>query len=79
MDIILPPEMRKRVYSMEDIREAVKDLLADGGPVEVWRIADATGLTEEKIMADLIWGSTGGKYVEFRFPSIPCAAVTALT
>lgn len=79
MDIILPPEMRKRTYSTEEIREAIKDLLTDGKPVEVWRVAYATDLSEEKIMADLIRGSVGGKSVMFRFPPLPCAAVVGLT
>ena len=54
-------------------------LAAEKKPLEVWRVAAATGMSEGAIIGALI-RETGVRpeAVQFRFPPLPCAAITAL-
>lgn len=55
-------------------------MTAEKQPLEIWRIAKATGLPEEGIMAGLIRETENrrGSYIRFRFPALPCAAITGI-
>lgn len=48
-------------------------------PLEVWRVADATQMPEDEIVAALMRETLPRREaVTFRFPPLPCAAITAL-
>ncbi len=61
-----------------EIWNACKTVLADEKkPLEVWRVAQATKMSEGEVIAALIRESSHG-CVEFRFPPLPCAAITKI-
>ncbi len=70
----------KTEVSPSVIWNACKSILAqEKRPLELWRVASATGLSEEKIMSILIRETENKREaVTFRFPSLPCAAITAM-
>ena len=47
----------------------------EGKPLEIWRVAKATGQTEGEVIAALIRESRGDRTVTFRFPPLPRAAI----
>jgi hypothetical protein len=56
-------------------------LATESKPLEVWRVAQPTGMTEDEVIAALIRETQvrpGGE-ATFRFPPLPRAAIVRLT
>lgn len=69
-----------KTYTDTEIWDACVDVMRDDPkPLSVWRVAEATGMSEEAVITALI-RETGPrrKTVTFRFPPLPCAAITAI-
>ncbi len=67
---------------MAEIWDSCKTVLeAEKKPLEIWRIAKASGLPEKGIMAGLIRETQNrrGWSVNFRYPALPCAAINSIT
>lgn len=45
-------------------------------PIEVRRVAEAAGMSEEAVIAALIRSAVAPRMIEFRYPPIPRAAIT---
>ena len=50
----------------------------EGKPLEICRVAQATGQTEGEIIAALIRESRADRTISFRYPPLPRAAITRI-
>lgn len=67
-------------YTDAEIWDACVTAMRDGRPLEVHRVAKAAELPESDIVAALIRETLPRrKSVEFRFPPLPCAAITRIS
>jgi len=64
------------IHSPGEIWNACAKVLADNPePLEVSRVASATGLPDGTVISTLIRQATDGRSVAFRYPPHPCAAI----
>ena len=63
----------------EEIWDAAWEVMrAEHKPLEIWRIAQAAGISEGEVIAKLIRVSTREYPIQFRYPPLPCAAITKI-
>ncbi len=47
-------------------------------PLEISALEKATGMKGAEIAASLTRAATGGRFVQFRYPPLPCAAIVKM-
>jgi len=70
--------MGEMVNSTDLWNACVAVLAEEKKPLEVSRVASATGLSEGQVVSMLIRESTNGRSASFRYPPLPCAAIVSL-
>lgn len=81
MRIPTPPHVGMKIYTNAEIWDACVDVLQSRpGPLEVRDVAVNAGVSEEKIITALIYeAGVRRKAVTFRYPPLPCAAITSIS
>lgn len=71
--------MNNMSYSNEQIWNACVEIMStDSKPLEIWKIANAAEMSEMQVITALIHCAVAPRYVQFRFPPLPRAAITKI-
>lgn len=73
-------EQKRKRYSDAQIWDACEEIFQkENKPLEIWRVARAAGMKDTEIIEALLRETlTRGKPVQFRYPPLPCAAITKI-